>query len=276
MPAPGDDHEAAPASSDLADDLKLALALTDRADAITLARFRAEDLVVETKPDLTPVSEADRDVEQAVRERLAAARPDDQVFGEEYGGAAVPNGGRRWIVDPIDGTKSYVRGVPAWATLLALEVDGEITLGVVSAPALGRRWWAARGAGAFLRDAPGHGPRRLHVSGVRRLADAQLCFGGLEEWREAGRLDALLALAARCWRSRGYGDFWSYMLVAEGALEIGLDPSVSLWDLAAPMVIVQEAGGRFTDHAGVATAGGGSAIATNGLLHELARTIIVR
>ncbi len=259
-----------------ADDLELALALTDLADAITLTRFRAEDLVVETKPDLTPVSDADRDVEQAVRERLAAARPGDHVFGEEFGGAAYSAGARRWIVDPIDGTKSYVRGVPAWATLLALEVDGEITLGVVSAPALGRRWWAARGAGAFLRDELGDGNRRLRVSGVRELADAQLCIGGLEDWRDAGRLEALLSLASRCWRTRGYGDFWSYMLVAEGALEIGLDPEVSLWDLAAPMVIVQEAGGRFTDHSGVATAAGGSAIATNGLLHEPARAIIGR
>ena len=258
-------------------DLELALRLADVADAITLARFRADDLVVETKPDLTPVSEADRAVEQALRERLAALRPDDQVFGEEYGGdrTAAP-GARRWIVDPIDGTKSYVRGVPVWATLLALEQDGEVAAGVVSAPALGRRWWAACGEGAFGRDQVGVDPRRLRVSGIRDLADTQLCFGGLEEWRDAGRLEALVELAGRCWRTRGYGDFWSYMLVAEGAVEIGLDPQVSLWDLAAPKIIVEEAGGRFTDLTGTATADGGSAIATNGLVHEEARAIIAR
>jgi histidinol-phosphatase len=192
----------APVSAPI-DDLALALGLADDADAITLARFRAEDLVVETKPDLTPVSEADRAVEQALRDRLAAERPADLVLGEEFGGAFSPAGGRRWIVDPIDGTKSYVRGVPAWATLLALEDQGEITVGVVSAPALGRRWWAARGAGAFGRDALASEPRRLQVSGVRELGDAQLCFGGMEEWREAGRLEALLDLGARCWRTRG-------------------------------------------------------------------------
>jgi len=256
-----------------ASDLSLALALTDLADGITLSRFRAEDLAVETKPDLTPVSEADRAVEQVLRERLAAERPDDLVLGEEYGGAQAPAGARRWIVDPIDGTKSYVRGVPAWATLLALECDGVVTVGVVSAPALGRRWWAAQGHGAFGTDGLG-GERRLGVSGVRELGDAQLCFGGLEEWRDAGRLPGLLALGERCWRTRGYGDFWSYMLVAEGSVEIGLDPDVSLWDLAAPMIVVTEAGGRFTDLDGVETAGGGSGLATNGLVHETARAIL--
>jgi histidinol-phosphatase len=261
-----------------AGDLELALSLADVADRITLARFRADDLVVETKPDLTPVSEADHAVEQALRERLADLRPDDRVlgeeFGEEFGGDEARTGSRRWIVDPIDGTKSYVRGIPAWATLLALEEDGEVVAGVVSAPALGRRWWAARGQGAFGLDGLGAEPRRLRVSAVRELGDAHLCFGGLEEWREAGRLEALVELGARCWRTRGYGDFWSYMLVAEGALEIGLDPAVSLWDIAAPMIIVQEAGGRFTDLGGTATAGGGSAVATNGLVHDAVRAIL--
>ena len=203
-----------------------------------MARFRADDLVVETKPDLTPVSEADRDVEQALRERLAAVRPEDSVVGEEYGSRrAAARPARRWIVDPIDGTKSYVRGVPVWATLLALEVDGELTVG--------------RGLGAGAGTALVGGPRRrarscatardrsraaLRVSGVRELDDAQLCFGGLDGWREVGRLDGLLELSERCWRTRGYGDFWQYMLVAEGAVEIALDPEVSLWDLAAPLV----------------------------------------
>ncbi len=258
-----------------ADDITLALELAGVADAITLSRFRAADLVVETKPDLTPVSEADRDVEQALRERLAADRPGDAVLGEEYGGSSDTVGsGRRWIVDPIDGTKGYVRGNASWATLLALEEDGEITTAVVSAPALGRRWWAACGSGAFGHDGLTAPARRLRVSAVRELADAQLSYGGIEEWRETGRLQRLLDLSARCWRSRGYGDFWSYMLVAEGALEIGLDPTVSVWDLAAPMLIVQEAGGRFTDFAGQVTPGGGDAIATNGLVHEAVREIL--
>ncbi len=263
------------------DDLALALELADVADAITQARFRAEDLVVETKPDLTPVSEADRDVEQALRERLATARPDDIVFGEEYGDGDAPAAGgpgapaaRRWIVDPIDGTKGYVRGMQVWATLLALEADGELVLGVVSAPAMGRRWWAVRGAGAFSRDAVTDETRPLRVSGVRELEDAQVCFGGFEEWRQTGRLDALLTLGERCWRSRGYGDFWQYMLVAEGAAEIALDPAAALWDLAAPLVVVREAGGRFTDLAGRETAAGGSGIASNGRVHEAARQIL--
>lgn len=265
-----------PAVSTVADDLTLALELADLADELTLSRFRAEDLVVDTKPDLTPVSEADRAVEQALRERLRADRPGDAVLGEEYGGGEDPAAARRWIVDPIDGTKSYVRGIPAWGTLLALEQDGEIVVGVASAPALGRRWWAARGEGAHARDGLGGEPRRLRVSAVRELDDAHLCFGGLEEWRQTGRLDALLELGARCWRTRGYGDLWSYMLVAEGVLEIAADPEVSLWDLAAPMIIVREAGGRFTDLQGAETAAGGSGLATNGLLHEAARAILGR
>ena len=257
-----------------AEDLDLALELADVADTITLSRFRAADLVVETKPDLTPVSEADRAVEQALRERLASIRPEDRVVGEEYGEDGAPARSRRWIVDPIDGTKGYVRGMPVWATLLALEQDGELAVGVVSAPALGRRWWAARGAGALTREAPGAEPRPLRDSGVRELGDAQLCFGGFEEYRQTGRLPALMALAERCWRTRGYGDFWQYMLVAEGVAEIAMDSAVSIWDVAAPMAIVQEAGGRLTDFGGTPTAAGGDAIATNGLLHEAARQIM--
>jgi histidinol-phosphatase len=258
------------------DDLALALELADVADTITLSRFRAADLVVETKPDLTPVSEADRAVEQAMRERLAGIRPEDRVVGEEYGEDGAAAAQRRWIVDPIDGTKGYVRGMPVWATLLALEQDGEMALGVVSAPALGRRWWASRGAGAFTSEAPGAEPRPLRVSGVRELEDAQMCFGGFEEFRQTGRLEALMALAERCWRTRGYGDFWQYMLVAEGVAEIAMDPAVSIWDVAAPMVIVQEAGGSFTDFAGTPTAAGGDGIGTNGLVHEAARRIMAR
>jgi histidinol-phosphatase len=264
--------------ADLTDDLQLALELADAADSITLSRYRADDLVVETKPDLTPVSEADRAVEQVIREHLRQVHPDDAVVGEEYADTAAAGGThRRWIVDPIDGTKSYVRGVPVWATLLALEADGALAVGVISAPALGRRWWGARGAGAYVREGFGDGePRRLQVSAVGELSDAQLCFAGFEEWRETGRVDALLELGAQCWRTRGYGDFWQYMLVAEGAVEIALDPVVSLWDVAAPLVVVQEAGGRFTDFGGQATADGGDSIATNGILHDAARAHLHR
>ena len=259
----------------------LALELATVADEITLSRFRADDLVVETKPDLTPVSEADRAVEQALRERLATLRPGDAIFGEEYGASAAGapesadgGGARRWIVDPIDGTKGYVRGMPVWATLLALEEDGEITVGVVSAPAMGRRWWAARGDGAFTLDRADAEPRRVRVSAVSELADAQLCFGGLEDWRVVGRLDVLLELGSRCWRTRGYGDFWQYMLVAEGAAELAADPLVALWDLAAPKIIVEEAGGQFTDLAWTGKGDGVSGLASNGRLHDAARAIL--
>lgn len=253
------------------EDLALAQELADAADAITLDRFRADDLVVETKPDLTPVSEADQAVEQVVRERLGEVRPQDTVLGEEFGVTAGDTG-RRWIVDPIDGTMSYVRGVPVWATLLALEQDGELTMGVVSAPALGRRWWAVRGQGAYVRE--GHDVRALRVSGVRELGDAQLCFADYAGWLEDGRLDGLLELSRRCWRTRGYGDFWQHMLVAEGAVDVAVDPGVSLWDLAAPLVIVQEAGGRLTDLEGTSRADGGDGLSSNGHLHDLARELL--
>ena len=278
-----------------ADDLTLALELCDLADAITLGRFRAADLVVETKPDLTPVSEADRAVERRLRERLAELRPGDAVLGEEFGespggaslggsaGAEPPGespaggpgaAGRRWIVDPIDGTKNYVRGVPVWATLLALEEGGAVTVGVVSAPALHRRWWASRGSGAFLDDGLPGAPRRIHVSGVRELGDAFLSFAGLEDWAGPGVERALLELGASCWRTRGYGDLWSYMLVAEGGVEIGIDPTVSLWDLAAPQIVVEEAGGCFSDFSGARRPDGGSGVATNGHLHDAVLRIL--
>lgn len=244
-------------------DLELALALADRADQITGAAFGRTDLVVETKSDLTPVTEADRSVEQALREVLADERPDDGVAGEEFGDQPGA-GARRWIIDPIDGTKNFVRKVPVWATLIALE--GEV--GVVSAPALGRRWWAARGLGAFAGGEP------IGVSKVDRLEDAQVSFGSLSGWEDHGGVERLIQLTQRCWRSRGFGDFWSHMLVAEGACDIGLDPVVDLWDLAALQVIVEESGGMFTDLAGVARADGGSAISSNGLVHSAALHIL--
>ncbi len=243
-------------------DLELALELADEADALTLARFRARDLRVETKPDLTPVSEADRAVEERLRRHLARARPDHGVLGEEMGDHLGAETGWRWVIDPIDGTKNYVRGVPVWATLIALQDERRTVLGVVSAPALGRRWWAARGEGAFADGEP------IRVSAVADLADASLSYASLSAWEASGRGDAFLALSRRFWRTRAYGDFWSHVLVAEGSVDVAAEPEVTLWDLAALQVIVEEAGGRFTDLAGRATAAGGSAVSSNGRLHD--------
>jgi histidinol-phosphatase len=252
------------------DDLTLALRLADEADAITMARYRAADLAVETKPDATPVTEADRAAETAIRERLARERPGDFVLGEEFGGDGDGARGRRWIVYPIDGTKSYLRGMGTWTTLIALQIDGEGAIGVVSAPAIGARWWAARGQGAFASGRP------IRVSSIAALEDAQLCWSGIEDWDAVGRADALLTLARRCWRSRGIGDALQYMLVAEGAAEIATDPEISIWDVAAVQVIVEEAGGRFTALDGAPGARGGDALATNGLVHEAALALIGR
>lgn len=250
----------------LAEDLALALDLADRADAISLARFRAVDLEVSTKPDRTPVTEADLAVERAIRDRLAEVRPDDGVLGEEFGteGSAA----RQWIIDPIDGTANFLRGVPVWGTLIALAVDGEPVVGVASSPALGRRWWASRGAGAWTTDAPGGVPRRIGVSSVSQLSDASLSFQSLAQWRDAGYLDQLLALSQRVWRDRAYGDLWSYTLLAEGLIDLAGEFDVKTYDLAALIPIVEEAGGRFTSIEGEPGAHHGSALATNGLLHE--------
>jgi histidinol-phosphatase len=246
-------------------DLALAHSLADAADVVTLARFRALDLQVESKPDLTPVSDADRAVEQEVRRLLASSRPDDAVLGEEYG--LDGSGPRRWVVDPIDGTKNFVRGVPVWATLVALQVDEQVAVGVVSAPALGRRWWAAGGLGAHA-GASLSAASPIRVSGVSALADAHLSYSSLPGWEERGSLDGLLDLSRRVWRTRAFGDFWSHVLVAEGAVDISCEPEVSLWDLAALQVVVEEAGGRFTDLSGQARPDGGSVVCTNGLLHD--------
>ncbi|MFC0005882.1 histidinol-phosphatase [Micromonospora siamensis] len=254
-----------------ADDLALAHLLADRADAVSAARFRALDLRVEAKPDLTPVSDADTAVEREIRALLAERRPDDGLLGEEYGEQPAGPNGRRWIVDPIDGTKNFVRGVPVWATLVALLEDDRPVLGLVSAPALGRRWWAARGAGAYAGPDAGHG-EPIRVSAVADLADASFCYSSLTGWEAAGRLDAMLGIMRDAWRSRAYGDFYGYMLLAEGALDVMVEPELSLWDVAALVPIVTEAGGTVTDLAGrPAPAGDGaaehSAIATNGHLH---------
>jgi histidinol-phosphatase len=247
---------------DYADDLELARALADTADEIALDRYRAADLVVESKPDLTPVSDADRAVERALRAELAAARPADAVAGEEFGSAG--SGSRRWVIDPIDATKNYVRGVPVWATLIGLLDGDEAVVGVVSAPALGRRWWGSAGAGAWVREL-GAEPRRLAVSRVARLADASVSYSSLSGWPDVARF---VGVANGMWRSRAFGDFWSYMLVAEGAVDVAGEPELSLWDMAALAPIVTEAGGRFSSLAGVDGVLGADAAASNGLLHE--------
>lgn len=251
------------------DDLSLAHVLADTADAISTARFRALDLSVRSKPDLTPVSDADTAVETALRATLARTRPRDAVLGEEFGATApaAGPGTRQWVIDPIDGTKNFVRGVPVWATLIALMAGDEPVVGLVSAPALGRRWWAATGHGAYAgRHTAAATP--ISVSGVSRLADASFCYSDLTGWEQNGRLGAVLDLMRGTWRNRAYGDFYGYMLVAEGAVDIMVEPELSLWDVAALVPIVTEAGGAFTDLDGKPGPAGGSAVATNGRLHS--------
>jgi len=242
-------------------DLALAHELADVADRISMEWFGSADLRVDAKPDRTFVTEADRAVEDALRARLAAERPEDGILGEELGDASDPSG-RRWILDPIDGTHGFMRGVPVFGTLIALEAAGELVLGMASAPALGHRWWAVRGGGAF-----GDG-RNLRVSSVRTIEDAHLSCAGIAGFHADGLDDRLMALARRCWRTRAFGDFWQHMLVAEGAIDVAVDPEVKIWDLAATKVIVEEAGGRFTDLTGVSRADGGSALSSNGLIHD--------
>jgi histidinol-phosphatase len=235
-------------------DLRYALELADAADTLTLPRFRAADLRVETKPDLTPVTDADRAVERMLRDRIARDRPGEGVLGEEEGDDGGPV---RWIVDPIDGTKNFSRGIPVWSSLIALEREGRVVCGVASAPALGHRWWAARGEGAF-RDG-----ERIEVSRIASLEEATVSFSrsGLDDPK-------LLDLARRAWHAQPFSDFWAHLLVAEGALEVSVEHSMSAWDNAALQVIVEEAGGRFSDLHGDSRIDGGSAVSTNGLLHD--------
>ena len=237
---------------DTADDLGYALALADEADALTMERYRAPDLAVEAKADLTPVTDVDRSVEAALRKRIAHERG-EVVAGEEYG---VEEGDVRWWLDPIDGTKQYARGMPIWATLIGFERAGTIVAGVVSAPALGHRWWATRGGGAFLDGAP------IHVSGVDRLEDSYVSTTSLGGFAPFAELDDRVAVA------RTYMDFWQYMLVAEGRIEAGSDTEMNAWDIAAPRLIVEEAGGRYTvdEHL---------YLASNGLVHDELRALLL-
>jgi histidinol-phosphatase len=239
-----------------------------------MGRFRASDLVVETKPDLTPVTEADRAVEEMIRARLAEARPGDAVLGEEFGttgATGIVGGGivgdiegrRRWIVDPIDGTKGYARGIPVWATLIALEVDGDLVAGVVSAPALGARWSGAAGLGAHRDGEP------ISVSQVARVEDAHLAYDSVDAFESVGLDAEFLALARRCWRVRGFGDFWAHVMVADGSIDIAVEVGgLAVWDIAAVKVVVEQAGGRCTDLRGDARIDTGDVISSNGLVHD--------
>jgi len=253
------------------DDLRLAHVIADQVDGLTMSRFKAQDLRVETKPDLTPVSDADRSAEELLRSQLSRARPRDAVHGEEM--ADTGHGPRRWVVDPIDGTKNFVRGVPVWATLIALLDGDQVVVGLVSAPALGRRWWAAQGSGAWTGRSLASATR-LRVSDVGRLQDASLSYSSLGGWEEQGRLDHFLTLTRRVWRTRAYGDFWSHVLVAEGAVDLSAEPELALHDMAALVPIVTEAGGRFTSVQGVDGPFGGSALVSNGRLHHAALQLL--
>ena len=269
-------------SFDLLDDLALAHALADLADAITLDRYQAQDLVVTNKPDNTPVTDADRAVETAIREALATHRQSDGLVGEEFGSDKGVSG-RYWVIDPIDGTKNFMRGVPTWATLIALvQVDSsgneEVIAGIASAPALARRWSAAKGHGATVRFNAGttneldddfdstSREKKISVSKVSSLSDASISYSDFVGWGE--RLEPFQKMLANAWRTRGIGDFWSHMLVAEGAVDVAIEPSLAVWDMAALDIIVREAGGTFTNTAGVDGPFGGSGVSTNGLLHN--------
>lgn len=249
-------------------DQDLALKLADAADEISLARFRALDLRIDTKPDSSFVTDADRSVEARLRAILERYRPEDAIFGEEYENTKTAN--RTWIIDPIDGTANYLRGVPIWASLIALRVGDEITTSVVSAPALGRRWWAQRGNGAFTSDINGK-TRILEVSRIDALEDSSISYNALQLWDQAGKLDKLVKLSRQVWRARAYGDFLSYMYLAEGSLEMVSEHDLKLYDIAALVPIVEEAGGLFSALDGPLTPESSSVLASNGLMHDTFR-----
>jgi len=254
-------HHSGRQTTILEEDLELALQLSDIADPISLSYFRSSDLVIKTKPDESLVSRADREVEQALRTHLESARPHDAVIGEEYGAGPVI-AKRRWIIDPIDGTARYARGIPLFASLIALEQDNELLLGVVSAPVLKRRWWAARDFGAFADGSP------IRVSSISSLRDAHVSVGSPRNWLACDLFQLLGTIAGHSGCTTGYGDFWPHLLVAEGSADAALEPSAEVWDLAALKVIVEEAGGRFSDFSGGPSAAGGSAVSSNGLIHD--------
>lgn len=255
----------------LPQDLDFALGLADLADAISHDRFRAADLEVSMKPDMTQVTDADRAVEASIRESILAGRPGDAIYGEEFG--TIGDSRRQWIIDPIDGTANFVRGVPVWTTLIALAVDGVPALGVASAPALGRRWWGADGLGAHTRDIDGS-QRSIRVSGVSALADASVALSGLDRFEEVGLLDNYLELARQVWRTRDYSDAWPYMMVAEGVVDVAGEFGLQPYDMAALFPIVSEAGGLLTAMNGEPGPWHGSALATNGLLHDAVRGVL--
>jgi len=248
-------------------DLKIALLLADRADQISLERFEALDLEIETKPDLSPVTDADKSVEKALLEMLASSRPEDAIIGEEYGNSG--SGSRKWIIDPIDGTANFIRGVPIWATLIALSVDDKPVVSVVSAPAMGLRWWASKEDGAFVRGINGQ-EKRLAVSKVSKLEDASISYNSLQLWQKTPMFGKLLELSETVWRTRAFGDFWSYMLLAQGAIDLVAEHDLKIYDIAALVPIVENAGGRFSDLAGPLTTKSSSVMATNGLIHDKA------
>lgn len=247
-------------------DLEFALQMADLADQITIAKYRAQDLKIETKPDSTPVTEADRAVEEMLRAKISATHPQDGIVGEEFGNSNEDQS-RLWVLDPIDGTKNYLRGVPVWATLIALVIDDEPVVGVVSAPALGRRWWASKGSGAFTLDVDGT-VRKIEVSKVSKISDSSFSYSDEIGWAQHGTGNAFDNLVAEVWRSRAYGDFWSHIMVAEGAVDIAAEPQLNKWDMAANNAIVIEAGGKVTSFTGGSAFTDGNAISTNGLLHD--------
>ncbi|MDR0836890.1 MAG: histidinol phosphatase [Propionibacteriaceae bacterium] len=251
--------------ADYTDDLRFAHLLADNADSIALARFKAHDLQLDEKPDHTWVTDADKSVEETIRKMLATSRPRDAIHGEEMDDTGY--GPRRWVIDPIDGTHNYMRGVPVWATLIGLMIDGEVRVGVVSAPSLGRRWWASEGTGAYVGKSL-FNATKLHVSNIQRVEDSFLSYGEVGEWIEEGRGQQFVDLMRDCNRTRAFGDFWHYMMVAEGAIDIACEPDLALYDMAALDVIVREAGGRFTNLDGQDGPVGPGALATNGLLHD--------
>jgi histidinol-phosphatase len=254
-------------------DLELALALADAADEISLARFQALDLKIETKPDRTPVTDADQSVEKKIREMISQRAPSDIVIGEEFENTGSST--RAWIVDPIDGTANFLRGLPIWATLIALRIDSAITTSVVSAPAMGRRWWASKGEGAFTRDVDGS-VRKLSVSAVSDLSDSYISYNSIQQWQRIGKEKSIESLSQQVWRIRAFGDFLSYMYVAEGAIDAASEPDLKIYDIAALVPIVQEAGGRFTDLTGELSEHSSTVLASNGLIHEAIRVELNR